>query len=74
MFLTVSGATIEERLVARAKITGEVEWGRKPWQIDRSIAVNQQLEEEYRKIGAIMIDANRPLLEVVDDIIATTRV
>jgi broad-specificity NMP kinase len=72
LFLTVSGQTIEDRLKKRAKTPGEVEWGREPWQVERSIAVNQQIEEEYRKIGAVMIDANLPLVEVVDCIINAT--
>ena len=72
VFLTVSGKTIEDRLGKRAKIPGEVEWGREPWQVERSILVNQQIEDEYRKIGAIMIDANQPIVNVVDCIIDTT--
>jgi len=72
VFLTVSSQTIEDRLAKRANIPGEVEWGREPWQVERSIAVNRQIEEEYRKLGAIMIDANQPLVEVVDRIIEAT--
>ena len=72
VFLTVSGQTINERLTKRAKIPGEVEWGREPGQIERSIAVNQQIEKEYRSLGAIMIDTERPLVEVANDILAAT--
>lgn len=72
VFLAVSGATIEDRLTRRAKIPGEVEWGREPWQVERSIQVNQEIEIEYRNFGAIIINAAQPLSDVVDDIIATT--
>lgn len=72
LFLTVSGATIEDRLLKRAKVPGEVDWGQEPWQIERSIAVNQEIELEYRNLGAIMINADRPLTDVVDDIIEAT--
>lgn len=72
LFLTVADQTIEKRLAKRAQIPDEVAWGREPWQVERSIAVNRQIEEEYRKIGAIMIDANQPLADVVDRIIDAT--
>lgn len=72
VFLTVSGETIIERLTQRSKMPEEVEWGREPWQIERSVIINQQIEKEYRSLGAIMIDADRPLVEVVDDIIVAT--
>lgn len=72
IFLTVSSQTIEDRLAKRAKIPGEVDWGREPWQVERSVVVNQQIEEEYRKLGAVMINANLPLNEVVDRIIDAT--
>ena len=72
VFLTVSAETIERRLTQRAKIPGEVEWGRESWQVDRSISVNKELEAEYRALGAIMIDAERPLMAVVDEVITAT--
>lgn len=72
LFLMVSGETIRRRLEARAQIPGEVEWGKKAWQIEHSVLVNPQIEEEYRKLGAIMIDAERPIVEVVDTIIDAT--
>jgi broad-specificity NMP kinase len=71
-FLTVSGESIESRLKKRATIPGKVEWGKEYWQIERSVAVNKEIEEEYRVLGAIMINANRPLKNVVDDIILAT--
>lgn len=72
VFLTVSGSTIQERLEARAQKPGEVEWGREAWQVERSIAVNQEIEEEYRRLGAIMIDAEQPAPVVAQNIIETT--
>lgn len=72
IFLTVASETIIERLAKRAQIPGEVEWGREPWQVQRSIEVNHQIEEEYRNLGALMIDANRPLKDVVNSIIDAT--
>lgn len=72
VFLAVGGATIARRLENRAKIPGEVDWGREPWQIERSIVVNQELEAEYRSMGAAIINADRPLAEVVEDVLTTT--
>ena len=72
VFLTVLGETIEERIAIRSEMPGVVEWGREPWQVKRSIEVNKVIEEEYRNIGAIMIDANQPLVDVVNDIITKT--
>lgn len=68
-FLMVSAATIRQRLEERAQIPGEVEWGREEWQIERSVAVNQEIEDEYRRLGAVMIDAERPVPVVADQII-----
>ena len=72
IFLTVSGETIRTRLEQRAQIPGEVEWGREPGQIERSIEVNKEIENEYRKLGAVMINADQPLANVVEDIIHVT--
>lgn len=74
VFLKVSASTIKERLDKRAKIPGEVEWGKESWQIERSIEVNQQLEEEYRNLGAIMINTEQPIISVVDEIIERTMI
>lgn len=71
-FLTVPGAVIKQRLTDRAKISGEVQWGHETWQVERSVVVNRELEEEYRKLGAVMIDATQPVARVVDDIIDAT--
>jgi adenylate kinase family enzyme len=72
VYLTVSSETIADRLVKRAQIPGEVEWGKEAWQIEKSITVNQELEMEYRALGAIMINAERPLETVADEIIGVT--
>jgi shikimate kinase len=69
MFLTISGETIATRLAERARRQNEVDWGREQWQVDRSIVVNEELEVEYKKMGAIMIDAGQPIARVVDDIV-----
>lgn len=72
VFLAVSAATIRTRLAKRSATPGEVEWGREPWQVEKSIAVNEALEAEYRALGAVMIDADRPLEQVVDDVLVAT--
>ena len=71
-FLTLSGEVIRERLTKRAQIPGEVTWGREEWQIARSIEANIRVEQEYRDLGAVMIDADRPIQLVADDILAAT--
>jgi len=72
VFLTVEDGTIADRLTARAKIPGEVEWGKEKWQVERSIVVNRQIENEYRDLGAIMINAEQSVSAVVDDILKNT--
>lgn len=72
VFLAVEEGTIADRLEKRGKIPGEVNWGREPWQVKRSIVINRELEAQYRSLGAIMINADRPLPEVVDNIISET--
>jgi hypothetical protein len=73
LFLTVSAATIEQRLAQRASIPGEVDWGREPWQVERSVFVNRELEAEYRALRAVMINADQPLVAVVDEIVSATQ-
>lgn len=72
LFLVLSGETIKNRLVERSKIPGEVDWGSEQWQIDRSIKVNQEIEADYRRLGAVMIDAERPISLVADQVIKVT--
>lgn len=71
-FLTVSGETIRQRLKQRAATPGEVTWGKEEWQIERSVAINSRTEEEYRNLGAIMINAEQPIEVVVNHIIDAT--
>lgn len=73
VFLTVSGNVIDARLTARSLMPGVVEWGSERSQIDRSIVINEEITEEYRALGAIMINAERPIAEIANDIIAATR-
>jgi len=68
IYLTVGSQTIKDRLAKRAQIPGEVEWGRESWQIEKSVAVNHELEAEYRALGAIMINAEQSVGAIADEI------
>jgi AAA domain len=72
VFLTVSAETLADRLRQRAATPGEVEWGREEWQIDRSIWVNEEIESQYRQMGAFMLDAEQPVRKVVDEVVRQT--
>lgn len=72
LFLTATGQTIKNRLRERAQLPGEVTWGQEPWQVKLSVAVSQGLEEEYKRLGAFMVDTQRPPAEVADVVIALT--
>lgn len=72
LFLCNTEENIRSRLAKRALIPGEVTWGQEQWQIERSVVVNKEIEEEYRALGAIMIDGNQPIVKVADDILEAT--
>lgn len=72
LFLRLPDAVVDERLIRRSQIPGEVEWGGEPWQREKSMQVNRQIEEEYRALGAVMINADQPRELVVAAVIEAT--
>lgn len=65
-------ATDEETIRERFKLPREVTWGQEEWQIRRTIALNDEREEQFRRLGAIMLDARQPLTQVVNDLVEAT--
>lgn len=63
--LVVDEATIRERVVRRTNF-----FGKRPDQLAQILEWNAGNEAAYRRFGATIIDARRPLVAVVDDILA----
>ena len=57
--------TIERRLAARAG-----DYGKAPEELAMIIGWHDRFEESYRRFGAVIVDAARPLQEVADDVLA----
>lgn len=64
--------TDEQTIRNRVNIPRDHTYGTRPHELTAAIEGNIQKEKEYEQMGAIMIDARRPLNEVVQDVIATT--
>ena len=60
------GPTIERRIAAR---TGN-EFGQAPEELALVLRLQERYEATYRGFGAVIIDAARPLADVVDEILA----
>ena len=57
--------TIERRLTARAG-----DYGKTPEELAMIIGWHDGFEEKYRRFGAVIVDATRPLPEVADAVLA----
>lgn len=57
--------TIERRLAARAG-----DYGKAPEELAAIIGWHDGFEESYRRFGAVIVDATRPLREVADEVLA----
>ncbi|WP_214400977.1 AAA family ATPase [Pseudonocardia lacus] len=66
--LTLDADTLRHRLAGR---TGE-EFGSAPDELRLVLGWHASFEERYRRWGALMVDATRPLAEVVDEIVERT--
>ena len=65
--LVLDNDTLEHRLRTR---TIEDAWGRSPHELAEVLSLNEAQNEGYRQLGAHIIDATKPLGEVVDEILA----
>lgn len=65
--LVIDDETLRHRLSARATNA----FGKHPDELAIAVARNQAMKAEYRKKGARLVDATRPLDAVVRDILAT---
>jgi broad-specificity NMP kinase/5'(3')-deoxyribonucleotidase len=66
--LTIDEATLRHRITART--TGD--YGKNEHEFASLLAWQKTAATDYKKLGAIMIDATRPIEQVVDDILAKT--
>lgn len=71
IWLTMDEQTIRDRVHLPSRKNA---WGKEPYQLKFTISRNKMLEEYYKNYGAIMIDATRPLNEVLEDVLAAIRV
>ena len=60
--------TIERRLAARAG-----DYGKAPEELAAILGWHDGYEERYRRFGAVIVDATRPLPEVTDQVLAAVR-
>lgn len=64
--LILDSKTMEERLITRAKRN----FSQQPNELQDVLAKHKKFEHELKQYGAIAIDATKPLVSVVDEIIA----
>lgn len=64
--------TDEKTIRERFQLPREVTWGKEEWQVARTIVRNREKEEQFRLLGAIMIDSRQPLDKVADQVIQET--
>jgi hypothetical protein len=60
--------TIERRLAARAG-----DYGKAPEELAAILGWHRDFEENYRRFGAVVVDATRPVGEVADQVLAAVR-
>lgn len=60
--------TIGRRLAARAG-----DYGKAPEELAMILGWHDGFEESYRRFGAVIVDARRPLREVTDEVVAASR-
>jgi dephospho-CoA kinase len=64
--LTIDDGTLRHRVASRT----DNDWGKNPHELEYTLAVNQELDERYRKFDYVVIDATQSLEAVVDEILA----
>ncbi len=66
--LTVDEATLKHRLVTRTTN----DFGKSPDELANILSWHKESEENYKKMGAIMLDATQPPFRIVNQIIDST--
>jgi hypothetical protein len=71
-FDVVCALVIDEATIrARIELRGDDWFGTRPDELERIFVWNEGYAETYEGYGAVVIDATRPLSDVVDDVIAS---
>jgi hypothetical protein len=65
--LVIDDATLRDRLATRTTNS----FGKHPEELAASLMHNQTVADRYRDLGATLVDATRPLAEVVDEVVVT---
>jgi len=65
IFLEIDKDTLRNRLMNRT----DNDFGKSPDELNNILGWHKSFEDEYRRYGAEMVDASRPLPNVIDDII-----
>jgi dephospho-CoA kinase len=64
--LVLDESTLRERIAARTTN----EFGKRPEELEAILKWNPTMETSYRGLGALVVDANQPLADIVDQILA----
>ena len=65
IYLAANDDTLRQRLASRI----DNGYGKTPEELEGILGANKTFEAMYREHGAVIVDANRPLDEVVADVI-----
>lgn len=66
--LTIDKETLKQRLASRTN--NDV--GKAPDELQTILKRQQTASEDYKKLGAVLVDATRPIATVVDEIVNIT--
>jgi len=69
IYLTVDENTLRKRLTGRTNN----DFGKVPDELSNILGWHDWLEEKYRNHGATMVDASRPLQDVIEDIVSSLK-
>ena len=67
--LTTDKQTLQRRIATRT----DHDYGKAPNELRDILGWHDSFQDRYRKYGAVMIDATKPLNEVVDEILSATQ-
>jgi broad-specificity NMP kinase len=68
--LCVDDGTLMHRLATRTSN----DWGKQPHELEQTLQHHHEIYDKHRKLGDIVIDATRPVGDVVDSIVQGTEV
>ena len=69
IYLTIDEQTLRDRLASRTSN----DFGKAPEELEAILEWHKVAEGEYRRFGAVIVDATAPLPEVVDNVLAAAR-